>query len=294
MSAPSLVCVTGPLATWMLDALVDHYRDLGVGEVLVGLHLPDDLADADADRLTAEVRDRVDVCEVHRGPWTAETNGIVRDRLRERARSDWHVIADSDELQHHPEPLPDRCSRLEDDGHVAATGLLWDRISADGSLVDPLPPFALDPTYPRGGFVTAALCDGDPRKATLVRADAVVGSGNHRVLGDAVHHLDERPWPVHHFKWRGGVVAYVRRRAEGFAGSDHPEERSMHAEARTVLDHIATHDGGLDPDLPGAFLRPTRTGVVPAEWDRIAAPLWEHWQRDRWRGVDHWWDAGRR
>lgn len=291
--AISLVSVVGPVEAYLLDAFLDHYLSLGVGEILLALHLGPESARDKEEELLRQTRGRAVVVEIDRGPWRAETNPSLLKELRSRCRAEWHVIADTDEFHYHRGTLQERVAELERSSRTAATGLFWDRITSEGELRHPRPGESLDQAHPLGAFISPILLDADPRKITLARCDVELSSGNHHVLGAAREFVAEPPMPVHHFKWRGDCIDYLRGRITQFAGSRHREEMSVHDEAQEAV--ALFDDGGrLREALPPATCpRPTILSRLPRGWLDIATPIWRYWQYERWVGVEEWWEAKR-
>jgi hypothetical protein len=292
--AVALVSVVGPVEGYLLDAFLDHYLSLGVSEVLLALHLGPELGQDKEKELLAQTRDRAEVVEIDRGPWRAEMNPSLFKELRSRCRAEWHVIADSDEFQYYRGTLQDRAAKLERSSRVAATGLFWDRITPEGELRHPRPGESLDQAYSRGAFISPILLDADPRKITLARRDVELSWGNHHARAVAPELIAEPPMPVHHFKWRGDCIDYLRGRITQFAGSPHRVEMSGCDEAQEAV-ALFDDQGRLRGALPPATCpRPTVLSRLPRGWRDIATPIWRYWQYERWVGVEEWWEAKRR
>lgn len=292
--AVTLVVVAGAVEPALLREFFAHYRRLGVERFLVGFHFDEDAADAEVAAQVAECR-RLEVFPeiVTRGTWTSATNAPIRDELRRRAGPGWHVIADIDEFQHHPDSVRETILRAVEHGTRHAEGLLFDRVAATGSLEGWQPQTGLDASYPLGAFFTHLVLDGDPRKVMVVHASVEVASGNHRVLTEP-RRSPMPPLPVHHFKWRGGTTAYLRGRARRFEGSQDPEERSMRREALRLLAHLERQGGAIGVDRPELGFRPTSTQKLPPAWSVDAKRVSRYWWETRWIGVRHWWEAAER
>lgn len=289
----TLVSVVGRVDGYLLDGFLDHYSSLGVEEILLALQLGSERARKKEGELRGICAGRAEVVEIDRNPWRAETNGLLLKELRARSRAEWHVVADVDEFQYHASSIPERIARLELSLRSAATGLMWDRVTLNGELRHPRPTESLDEAYPVGAFMSPVVFDADPRKITLVRRDVALSSGQHHVLGDAGELLSEPPMPVHHFKWRGGCVAYLEERIEQFAGSRHREEMSVRDEALEVINRVDARGHFVGELPPAAYPRRTTVGRLPDDWMKISAPVWQYWQQDRWAGVNAWWEAKR-
>ncbi len=278
----TLISVIGAVEESLLVAFVEHYRSLGVNTVRLGFHFTPTVTSRVRRRLVALAGQLGAAAPiVSEGPWRVETNGLIRDELRRRADSRWHVLADADEFQAHPGGIGRTVARCEANDHPFAVGLLVDRF-ADRALTLVSMPASnkLDETFPQGSFFTHHVLDGDPRKLTVVRDDIAVGSGQHH----APEHtkLERlRPLPVHHFKWTREVRSYLRARAGYFIDSEDPSEASMRHEAMAAERALDAPD--LDQRGPGALAWfDASLRRLPEAWTEIATPVWEHWQVTRW------------
>jgi hypothetical protein len=277
--APSdvaLICVAGPVEPTLLTEFVEHYRGLGVQEFRLAFHFPDETAH-DREHLLLELTRRLGVEPgiVSRGPWHEDVNARLRDRLRQQTTAAWHLLTDVDEFQQYPGSLADVLELAAARDARTVTGLLLDRVSADGSLPDVSR--GLDATFPLGGFLTHSRLHGDPRKVALARPGAVVADGNHRSPGY------RSPVPlvvaVHHFKWRAGVVEYLRQRQSNFeTGRWRETTPAMRAEAGLFLDWLDRHDGRIDVRGVTPWFRPVTLDTVAPWWQEAAAELIATWR----------------
>ena len=212
---PPLIAVIGPIEPALLTAWTSHYRALGVQRFQIAFHFPDHTAPAHSAQLLGLAADLgIGPALTSGGPWHEHTNTDLRERLRTLAGPGWHLLADSDEFHQFPTGIDEEITAAEHAGHAVIGGLLLDRVAADGELRRISPGLDLDSAFSLGGHLTYRLLHGDPRKIVAVRSDVVVASGNHRAP-------DYRPDPdrlvcVHHFKWRGGVLADLHQRVARF------------------------------------------------------------------------------
>jgi hypothetical protein len=281
----TVVSVIGAVEGALVEEFVSHYRTLGVERFFIGVHLaPDTSVDREEETLEA-LRRSVPGGPAHvsRGPWLAGTNAVVRDRLRSAAGEGWHVVADADEFQQYPAPIPDLLPEYAATSDGVVEGLLFDRVAESGELRRWDPAGHLDTAYPLGGFFTATVVGGDPRKVVLARSEIRIGSGNHWAPGLRVGPARLPPIPVHHFKWRAGCREYLERRLAGFAASGHPEEISMAEECTRTLEHLRAHGGRIDV-APGNETGWVRSNLLalPADWYQSIEPIMEMWWKDRW------------
>jgi hypothetical protein len=276
-----MVVVIGPAHHDLVAPFAAYYSALGVNEFRVALHCPPGTTAAARARALAACERAVGrPAIVSGGHWLVETNGLLRDRLRELAAADWHVVADADELQFHPGGIAHTIERCVASGVPFATGLFVDRLAGDAA--DPAPgpwtPEALDAAFPLGSFLTAELLDGDPRKITLARRDVSYGSpGNHFTASHA-HVEHPFPAPVHHFKWRAGVRDYLAQRARQFAGRAERSDIGVRNEALRAVELLAAGPGAV-----GERLRTFAASLqrLPEDWEGLAGGLWRYWQEER-------------
>jgi hypothetical protein len=276
----ALIAVVGPAAHDLLEPFAAHYTALGVTEWRVALHFPADTPARDRRRLLTVCQDTIGPPElVSEGEWLVPTNGTLRDHLRSRAGSEWHVLADADEFQFHPGGIAETIARCRADGARFATGLFVDRLSPNGDLqVGGRTPAALDVCFPLGSFLTAEVLEGDPRKVTLVHRDVAIGSnGNHFAWNDPVIETPA-PMPVHHFKWRFGVREYLLDRVSAFENRAEHSEQSVRTEAQRALDLLQTA-AGTEDGWPATF--PASLNELPGDWWAMATPIWRYWQLER-------------
>lgn len=84
---------------------------------------------------------------------------------------------------------------------------------------------------------------------------------------------------MHHFKWRGSVLAYLRTRAAMLtAGTWREHTSAMRAEANLLLDHVTTHRGRIAVDDPGLGFKPVNLDALPAWWPAQAHAIVTGWR----------------
>ncbi|WP_416986614.1 hypothetical protein [Streptomyces sp. T028] len=267
MSVP-LIAVIGAVEDNLLHNFVRHYRRVGITEFFAAFHFPDHVPDAERERTLGTWRDLVgEPTVVSTGPWHEHLHGELRDRLRVAAGEGWHAIADSDEFHAYPLPIEDLIAEADASGHPYVRGLLLDRVAADGGLDGDTEVTDLDIRYPLGGFITANLTQGNPRKIILVRSDVELALGSHYSPAIRIPFAQGRIIPVHHFKWRPPVLDDLRRRVEMHtSGAWTDVTSSLAEEASRYLDHVLARDGRIDPDTLGIELRPVTLRTQPDWW----------------------------
>ncbi|WP_338686564.1 glycosyltransferase family 2 protein [Streptomyces acidiscabies] len=279
MDTPPVIAVIGPVEPELLTAWVDHYRRLGVERFLLAFHFPDHVPGHRRDELKEACEAlRIAPLAVSTGPWHEHTNTELRDMLRDRAGTGWHLLADADEFHAYQAPLAEVVAEAEASGTSTVGGLMLDRVSADGRLTGWFPSSreGLDAAYPLGGFLTHLLLRGDPRKIVLAHSGVPVDSGNHRAEGHRP--VNRPPVVVHHFKWRRGVREDLERRAARTAdGSWKTKSPALLLEARRLLSHLSLHDGRIDVTP----FRPVSLQETPLWWPEEATQLAATWRPSR-------------
>jgi hypothetical protein len=273
-----LVAVVGPVEPPLLREFVLHYRRLGIERLLIAFHFPEHVPASSTDELVAECRSLVgDPVVISTGPWHETTNLALRERLRRRAGNGWHLLADVDEFHAYPAPIPTAVATAEAVGVPFVEGVLLDRVSPDGSLRPWSEAAGLDRTYSIGGFLTHHLLRGDPRKVVLAHASVDVSVGNHRSPGR--RGAGGTLVPVHHFKWRDGLVAYLQRRVTMFAtGRWREVTPSMRNEAQRLIAHLRAHGGRIDVEDRSLGLRPVTLAGLPPRWEVESQQVMAEWR----------------
>lgn len=278
----ALIAVIGPASRDLVPAFCAHYGALGVSEFRIAVHIPDGASGVSGEQLIdAVARATGGPPElVSRGDWRVETNGLLRDELRDRALAQWHLFADADEFQFHPGGLEPTLAGCRARAAPFATGVMVDRLAEGVALPRPQArPRELDRSFPLGCFLTAELLGGDPRKITIAHRDVEIGSpGNHFVQGDQGADAPA-PMPVHHFKWHRGVSDYLARRARSFEDSPLHSELGVRREALAAARLLASGLAGATANLPTFRAALTE---LPARWCELSLPVWRHWQVERW------------
>lgn len=278
MSGPVVIAVIGPVEPPLLIAWITHYRRLGIERFQIAFHFPDHVPLARQRDLQAVARETGVIPHlVSRGPWHEHTNTHLRDELRHQAGPGWHLIADVDEFHHYPASLDATIAQAETGGYRVVGGLLLDRVAADGRLVGWTPLGPLDRVYPLGGHLSHRLLHADPRKIVLARHHVPLASGNHRAPGHRpdIDHLV----PVHHFKWRAGVLEDLRSRVRHFSTGEWQEQSpAVREEAGRFLDHVAHHGGVVNIADPRLAFRRVTLDEMPTRWATEARSIHATWQ----------------
>ena len=277
-----LISVIGPVEPPLLRAFARHYLALGVDRLLLGFHFPDDFPRQQEVELIGACGEFASPEIISRGAWRADTNGRIRDELRHRAGDGWHVLADVDEFQFHPESIKVTIELAHSQDATTVEGLLFDRVTTSGVLEGWSKEIGLDDTYSLGGFFTHRVLRGDSRKIILARSNVILGSGQHYSPAVAPV-LVSSPLPVHHFKWRSDVQTYMRNRAESFANSNIADEISMRDEALRLLSYLEGNQGRIDVRNPSLRFREVDLVSWPQDWHHEALEIQHYWRDTHWR-----------
>ena len=276
-SRASLVAVVGPVEPRLLDAFLTHYLKLGIERFFVAFHFPEDTADVVRTSLRETCQNLVgDPLITSVGPWHLHTNPNLIAELRNAAGKGWHLLADVDEFQSYPLSVDSTIARADAAGEGVVQGLMLDRVTNDGSITTWPPNVDIDTAYPLGALFTHIVLDGDPRKIVLAHSRANVVNGNHWSRGR--HAMNGPIIPVHHFKWRDGVVSYLRKRVAMLeSGKWHESSPAPRLEASRFLSHYDAFGGRIDVENPDLNFRPVSLGTLPTGWERESRMAVEAW-----------------
>jgi hypothetical protein len=242
----------------VLPHMLDHYRGLGIESFFVNLNLRDQ---QDPVREQVEAITRrfgCGIAYVMVGDWNRNQQETYR-RQRALYPSDWFVLADQDELQVYPAGLRDviaDCGRWD-----YVRGCFVDRIGR-GGLFPAVEAGTIWDQFPLGGFITAMIGGGDPRKVVAVKGALPLRLGNHHALEGQPCPSRQYYIPVHHFKWTANIVDRLTARAEELR--QHPTLEWT--ESARFVEYYRSHGGRIDVDDPKLFV---------AE----CAPEYPYWER---------------
>jgi hypothetical protein len=271
-----LLSVVGPVEPSLLGEFVGHYRRLGIRRFLVAFHFPEDVPASAQEELLRVYRGLVgEPALVSSGPWHEATNLELREELRRRAGEGWHLLTDGDELQSYAEPIAGVVQKAILAGDLVVEGLLLDRVAADGRLCSWSPEVGLDRTYELGGFFTFQVLGGDPRKVVLAHSSVPVTMGNH--ISPGRRSSTGLLVPVHHFKWRDGLVPYLELRSAMFgSGAWREETPHLRNEGERLFAYLAANGGRIDVTDPALGLRRVSLDALPPLWETESRLVMEY------------------
>ena len=195
----------------VLGHMLEHYRGLGIESFFVNLNLSDE-----KDPIREQVEEITrrfgcGIAGVTIGDWHLLQQQVYL-KQRELYPSDWFVLADQDELQVYPADLRDVMADCGSWDYIR--GCFVDRIARDGSFPAVEAEKPIWEQFPLGGFITALIGGGDPRKVVAVKGALPIRKGNHHAYEGRACPSRQYYIPVHHFKWTANVAERLTERAE--------------------------------------------------------------------------------
>ncbi|MGD0558517.1 MAG: glycosyltransferase family 2 protein [Streptosporangiaceae bacterium] len=249
------VSVVGP-DTGLLDAVIAHYRGLGVESFHLTRHI-ESFDDPEFQRAQDVLtRHGLAFAAVHQGPWDEDLNAyLIRAQMR-RHPSDWWVVADLDEFHVYERPLTDIIAACEAGGYDYVMGALLDRVAADGSLPALKPAASIWAQYPLAGLVTLRVPRAGTSKATLARGDVHLHLGQHGAQTGRQLPAAQAFAQVHHFKWTDSVLPRLTQRIDAYSSGDwYLTYPATTDESRRILKHLEANGGRIDVTAEELALR---------------------------------------
>jgi hypothetical protein len=240
----NLFCTLEPTKIDWLPQFVAHYRSLGVDRFLLSLQQEPTVAAqarlAQTSRFESALRglgitqsfeltESYDSASVYRHQERISNQFVTKD--------DWIVWCDSDEFQVYPLPIAEVVQSCLAQGIDAITGILIDRIAADGSLPDFDPSRPVWEVFSRPCNVTGSIARGPMEKVAFARSDIRLRPGNH-APEDPKTKCAAQAIPIHHFKWHAGVIAQLRFRLD----PAWKQKCFWWIESQYLLDYLARND----------------------------------------------------
>lgn len=218
---PVLVTVVGG-DIYMLDDMLAHYVDLGVGRISLNLHLsdPDSPVRETVTTIAAKHDTGIQATEV--GPWSQEVNPRLYAQEMDAHPDTWYVIADQDELHRYPCDLQTLIEYCEVNGYDYVEGCLLDRLAEEGRLASVSDHEPMWTQYPHAGFVSQPLFGVCPKKVVLAKGHVALTWGQHGVRSGEGAPPEDVLIPVHHFKWTADVVDREQERSDLYQMLDEP------------------------------------------------------------------------
>jgi hypothetical protein len=247
----------------LLAPMLAHYRALGITSFSVNVNARS--ADDPAVQRVAEIAraSGTRVASLTTGEWLHGSNQAIYRRMRERRPDDWFVLADSDELQAWPDDLCALIAWCERHGYDHVEGCFVDRLAPDGGF----PPYRagvpLAEQYPLGAYLSYPLAGANQCKVVAAKGRVQLGPGQHFADAGSACPAADVYVPVHHYKWTGGIVERLRRRA---ASRERAGDRYWEESARVVA-YCEARGGRIDLADPRFLV--ARCAPAYAHWDAV-------------------------
>lgn len=240
--------------------MLEHYRALGIASYSVNVNVRD-ADDASVQRVEEIARAfGTRVASVTTGDWLHGSNQAIYARMRAEHPDDWFVLADCDELQAWPHDVASALAWCERRGYDHVEGCFVDRLASDGGFPEYRAGAPLAAQYPLGAYLSYPLAGASPCKVVAAKGRVELGPGQHFANGGSVCPAAEIYVPVHHFKWTGGIVERLRRRAASRERAGDP----YWDESARIVAHCDANGGRIDLADPRFLVAP-------------CAPAYEHW-----------------
>lgn len=207
----SLISVVGG-SVEVLPHMLKHYREIGIGRILLHVNLSSDLDPAY--EIIAKSANCYDAKIVSRsiGPWWAAMNTVQYMHHRSIRPNDWYVIADCDELQRYPDGLLETVAHCSKHNYDYVEGCLIDRIAVDGALRRIQENTSLWDQFPLGAFLSAVINKSVVNKIVAVKGHVRLTHGQHQALSGRGCPIEEIYVPTHHFKWTHDLQSRLNSR----------------------------------------------------------------------------------
>ena len=209
--------------------MVAHYTKLGIktSNMLVILH------GAKRDKAFETARAALKQLKIAPVEWIGQFSATTalyhRLKLLEKlAAPDWLVYVDMDEFIAIDGTLVNYVASLQRESYTIVSGMLVDRVAANGALGTVQPKVALADQFPLECQLTARLLKGSTTKLVLMRADFRASAGNHALLPGGwlksngmtalattvtgVTKQHPKRVTIHHYKWTKHAVPMLVER----------------------------------------------------------------------------------
>jgi tetratricopeptide (TPR) repeat protein len=231
----------------LLPHWLDHYTNLGVDEILLGIF--DDLAGetrAEIEKCAARWKFRTFVQN-----WRAATEAETYCQRQTGCRragarpGTWILHTDLDELQQYPAALKETAAAAAAANINVIFGRFVDRVAADGSLPPIQPHPSLWEQFPVECNMTGGVLKSLPQKVMAARFRVLVRTGHHEA---PLEPINATPiGRVAHFKWHSGLLDRMR-----WGLRQENASREWKADTRRFLEWLEKHGGRInltDPAL---------------------------------------------
>jgi hypothetical protein len=239
----------------LLPHFVLYYRGIGVERFIVAINEQVPGIFNEAQKLAHDLGGDINIVAASDREKSSgvEANNKEEIRLNHCNAEDWVIPADLDEFVQFPCPLIELITELERANATFIMGDFSDRIAKSGRLEPICEKPSLWKQYPLQCSFSEELVGCWCHKVALCRGDCKLASGHHSVT-EPCRPLITRRCVIHHFKWREGLLAALKRRVDTYKRAGvlcYPEsERVLRYFAqynRIVPERFGAHLG-WDPD----------------------------------------------
>jgi hypothetical protein len=226
----------------LLPHMLTHYRDCGLESLIVNLQL-ESYDDPSYKEVTTVCQNfGATIFSVYVGPWLQNVNTFLYSQAREMYPNDWFVIADLDEFQIYPKPIPKFLEEADRCGFEYVEGCVIDRVAEGGRLPAIRNDISIWEQFPLAGMLTYRIARAAIQKVVAVKGNQQLSGGQHLALSGRGYPRDRGFVPVHHFKWTSGLTHRLARRVAFFKETRQPYSE----ESSRLLTHFDKHGGNVD------------------------------------------------
>ena len=181
--------------------------------------------------------------------WLGGASAVSAMRDIHHGDDEWATIADLDEFIEFSPSISSIVQLAEREGANIIRGIMYDRFTADGRLVDFGPAAELSKVYPVRSRLTRDLMGGTDYKGVLVkgRIKPTPNSGHHVFVGEKIC---SQELEISHYKWNVRAIDRVRAAYEALTKAGKP----WAIEYRRVLDHYERNGRFIWEEFGGELL----------------------------------------
>jgi hypothetical protein len=213
----------------LLGHFLRHYDQAGVTEYFIAV-APEFVHGVETYKsaFAITVYEGLDVAD----SWVGGASAVSAMRDTHHADDEWAVIADLDEFIEFSPSISSIVQFAETEGANVVRGIMYDRFSADGRLIDFGPAAELSKVYPVRSRLTRDLMGGWDFKGVLVKGKLKPppDSGHHLFVGEKIC---SQELEISHYKWNARAIERVRAAYEALTKAG----KGWAIEYRQVLDH---------------------------------------------------------
>tara|TARA_B100001250_G_C19809080_1_gene794899 strand:- start:606 stop:1469 length:864 start_codon:yes stop_codon:yes gene_type:complete len=164
------------------------------------------------------------------------------NRTMSKKPNDWWIPVDCDEFIHFDYGIKNEIKHNEENNYDYTFGLLLDRVSSDGKLIEVKTTDDIFEIFPLVGNVAMVLKGYESwvDKVSLCRGDDIrLLNGLHGIKKIKRKKISDRITQHHHFKWTSNTLKNVKLQYEGLESNSHGWFR----EYENLLSYLEKNDG---------------------------------------------------